>query len=331
MTVRYTFLLLMMMLLTQHLNACPQISTNDTLNQKTAPTSISADTISIDNPRATTYMDTINHKRLTPVIISGALLYAGSMSVLYQFWYKNHPQSKFHFLNDNKEWLQMDKMGHATTAYYLGKLSYNSLRWSGLAEKKSVLFGGAMGIFYLTAIEILDGFSAKWGFSSGDMIANTFGSGLFVSQQLLWKEQRLQLKWSYHQSKYAPYRPDLLGKNLSEEWVKDYNGQTYWLSANIKSFLSKEHKFPAWLNLAVGYGAEGMTGAAQNSLRYNGTTIPPFKRYRQFYLSGDIDISRIKTRSKTLHLILNALSFIKIPFPTLELSQGKIITHPLYF
>ena len=275
--------------------------------------------------------DSINHKRLTPVIISGSVLYAGSMSVLYNFWYKNYPQTHFHFFNDNAEYLQMDKMGHFTTSYYLSKLSYNTLRWTGLSENKSVLYGGGMGIMYLTVIEILDGFSSEWGFSPGDMTANTLGAGLFVGQQLAWKEQRIQLKWSFHQTQYSKYRPDLFGKNLSEKWLKDYNGQTYWLSANIKSFLKKENKFPALLNLAVGYGAEGMTGGPYNALTYNGNVIPPFSRHRQFYLSGDIDLGRIKTRSKTLHLILNALSIIKIPFPTLEFSQGKVIAHPLYF
>lgn len=325
MRVRTTCLLLMLML-TLHLNAYPGIpfQFQAPLNNDSIQSFKSADS----SFKST---DSINLKRLTPVIISGAALYASTMTMLYGFWYKNYPQSKFHFFNDNNEYLQMDKMGHFTTTYYLSKLSYNTLRWTGLTEKQSVLFGGGMGILYLTVVEILDGFSAEWGFSPGDMTANTLGASLFVGQQLIWKEQRIQLKWSYHHTKYAAYRPDLLGKNQKEEWLKDYNGQTYWLSANIKSFLPKGNKFPVWLNLAVGYGAEGMTGAAQNSSSYNGINIPPYKRYRQFYLSGDIDISKIKTRSKTLHLILNALSFIKIPFPTLEFSQGKIIGHPLYF
>ena len=319
MTLRYIFLFLMMSLLTPASLSAQGVTTpsNDTIKARSVDTS--------------NHTDTINRKRLTPVIISGAVLYAGSMSVLYNFWYKNYPQTHFHFFNDNNEYLQMDKMGHFTTAYYLSKLSYNTLKWTGLNENKSILYGGGMGFMYLTVIEILDGFSSQWGFSPGDMTANTLGAGVFVGQQLAWKEQRIQLKWSYHQTKYAQFRPDLLGRNLGQQWVKDYNGQTYWLSANIKSFLKKESKFPAWLNLAIGYGAEGMTGASYNSTSYNGQTIPSFKRYRQFYLSGDIDISRIKTRSKTLHGILNALSFIKIPFPTLEFSQGKIIGRPLNF
>lgn len=314
-----TILLIMMLLLTSEMYTYAEVSIQF------------IDTVKSGSIKSSKPNDSINWKRLTPVIISGAALYAGSMTGLYMTWYSNYPQSAFHFFNDNNEYLQMDKVGHFTTTYNISRLSYNTLRWTGLTEKQSVLYGGGMGIMYLTIVEILDGFSAEWGFSPGDMTGNTLGATLFVGEQLLWKEQRLQMKWSYHQTIYPQYRPDLFGKSTATQWLKDYNGQTYWISTNIKSFLSKESKFPAWLNLAVGYGAEGMTGAAYNSLSYNGKVIPPYNRYRQFYLSGDIDLSRIKTRSKTLHMILNALSFIKIPFPALEFSQGKIVTHAFYF
>ena len=29
-------------------------------------------------------------------------------------------RSNFHFINDNKEWLQMDKIGHMSVSYYSG-------------------------------------------------------------------------------------------------------------------------------------------------------------------------------------------------------------------
>jgi hypothetical protein len=44
----------------------------------------------------------------------------------------------------------------------------------------------------------MDGHSAKWGFSKGDMLANIAGCVLFEGQQLLWHEQRISLKYSYH-------------------------------------------------------------------------------------------------------------------------------------
>jgi hypothetical protein len=63
-----------------------------------------------------------------------------------------------------------------------------------------------------------------------------FGTALFVSQELLWKEQRITPKFSFHTTQYAQYRPNVLGSSLAEQMLKDYNGQTYWLSVNLHSF-----------------------------------------------------------------------------------------------
>ena len=122
-------------------------------------------------------------------------------------------------------------------SYYLTFLSYKSFKWTGLPEKKSMLYGCISGLTYLTAIELMDGVNQNWGFSLYDMGANIIGSGLFLSQQMLWNEQRVKLKFSFHQSDMAIYNPQLLGSNFSEQILKDYNGQTYWVSANIHSFL----------------------------------------------------------------------------------------------
>ncbi len=263
----------------------------------------------------------VNKSRLHWVIGSESVLYGTSLYALNSLWYKDYPRSSFHFFNDNLEWLQMDKIGHATTSATLGMLGYKTLKWCGVPEKKAVWFGGSLGFIFLTTIETLDGFSQEWGASTGDLAANTFGSALFISQQLAWKEQRVILKWSFHQSEYSKYRPDLMGSNLTENMVKDYNGQTYWLSANIGSFLNKESKFPKWLNIAFGYGADGMTGAFQNSSSYNGNAIPYFTRYRQFYISPDIDFTRIPTKSKALKILFHALNFVKFPAPALEYNR----------
>jgi len=277
------------------------------------------------------YSDTLSLKKLTLVGVTGASLYAGSISGLYSLWYKNYPQTEFHFFNDNNEWLQMDKCGHITTSYYIGLVGYSALRWSGVPEKKAIWYGGLTGLIYLTSIEIMDGFSEQWGFSPGDMTANTLGTALFISQQLVWHEQKFKVKWSFHSSAYAKYNPDLLGNTFTERMLKDYNGQTYWLSANISSFGLQNSRFPKWLNIAAGYGAEGMTGAFANPSEINGLPVPYYKRYRQFYISPDIDLSRIPVKSKTLKLILNTIGFIKIPMPALEFNKGGVKFHPLYF
>ena len=275
--------------------------------------------------------DTLNHKRLNLVIATGATFYAVSIPCLYVLWYKDYPQSAFHFFNDNGEWLQMDKFGHVTASYYIGLVGYSALRWTGLSEKKSIWYGGMTGLVYLTTVEIMDGFSEQWGASTGDMVANTLGTALFISQQLAWHEQKFVMKWSYHASPYAQYNPGQMGNTDVERMLKDYNGQTYWLSANISSLGLQHTRFPKWLNMAAGYGAEGMTGASSNPSEINGVPVPYSERYRQFYIAPDIDLSRIPVKSKTLKLIFNTIGFIKIPMPALEFNKNGVKFHPLYF
>lgn len=257
---------------------------------------------------------------------SSVALTAGSLVYLNQAWYAQYNSSKFHTFNDNDEWLQMDKCGHTFTTYQTGRLMMQAMDWAGYTKKKQVLIGGLSGFGYMTAIEVMDGYSSGWGFSWGDMGANALGSGLAIGQKLLWNEQRIQLKFSFYQSPFAKYRTDQLGKSLSTQILKDYNGQTYWLSINPSGFLKKDTRFPKWINVAFGYGASGMLGARYNNVLAqdkNGNTFY-FNRYRQAYFSLDVDFTRIKTKSKVLKAVFSCINVIKIPFPNLELSQGKL-------
>ncbi|MCX6272031.1 MAG: DUF2279 domain-containing protein [Bacteroidetes bacterium] len=267
------------------------------------------------------------------VLVTGiTLTYLTGMTGLYYLWYKDYPQTDFHFFNDNREWLQMDKVGHILTSYNMGRYGYDALRWAGFNEDESCWTGGSSGWIFLASIEVMDAYSSKWGFSWGDVAANTLGTGLFLSQQRLWKEQRVILKFSFHQTPLAMYRPDLLGNQWYEQMIKDYNGQTYWLSINLHSFSPHSGWLPPWLNIALGYGAYGMLGGTQNPVEYQGNILPPEERYRRFFISPDLSLSKIKTRSKTLHSVLSVLDLIKIPLPAIEFSNKKgWKVHPLYF
>lgn len=257
--------------------------------------------------------------------------YTGSMIGLYSLWYKDYPMGKFHFFNDNAEWLMMDKAGHSVTAYQIGRIGHTIMRSCGFGEKRSVWFSGLTGFAYLTTVEIFDGFSTGWGASPTDMAANFIGSGLFIGQQLGWHEQKIQLKYSFHNTEYPAYNPSQLGRNLPQKMLKDYNGQTYWLSVNISSLGLQETHFPKWLNLAAGYSIEGLTGSKANTGTVNGTGIPDSERRSQFYISPDIDLSRIKTRSKVLKHVFNVIGFVKIPAPALQFDKKGVTLIPVYF
>lgn len=274
-------------------------------------------------------IDTVfKQSKFNAIIATESALYAGSLSGLWFAWYNDYSSSNFHAFNDNAEWLQIDKIGHSMTSYYFGKIGYDFMRAGGLKKSQSLIYGGGIGFVYLSTVEIMDGFSTGWGFSWGDMAANAFGTALFVSQQWAFDKQIISMKFGYHPTSYAQFRPNILGENHLQRLIKDYNGQTYWLSANISSFLHDDAKFPKWINLAVGYGADGLLGGFSNPF---GSQYPVFERNRQFYLSLDWDLTQIPTENKWLKSLFHIFNFVKLPFPALELNDGVLKFHPLYF
>ncbi len=277
--------------------------------------------------------DSCHSGRVKMVAYSTAIVYTAGMTSLYQIWYKGHKLTRFHFFDDYDEWYQHDKTGHIGAAYYLSRWGMNLYRWTGMNKKAATWIGGSLGFGFLTTVEVFDGFSDRWGFSFSDFATNAMGTAMAISQQLIWQQQRIMFKYSFIPSGYAKYRPDLFGNSFAERLVKDYNGQTIWLSVNISSFIKTTNSFlPEWLNLAAGYGIEGLTGARSNPESYNGMPIPSFERYRQFYLAPDVDLSRIQTRRHGLKLLFTLLGFIKLPAPALEFNRiNKIKFHLLYF
>ncbi len=260
------------------------------------------------------------------------------MLVLKEYWYKGYPRQRFHFYNDAGEWLQMDKAGHVFTAYFFSKYSRELWRWSGLPRKQQIWLGGLSGFAYQSVIEVLDGSSANWGFSWSDVAANTFGSAAMISQELLWNEQRIQFKFSWSPVRYPDpvlqrRANDIYGVNTLERILKDYNGQTYWASVNLSKFFP-DIKLPRWLNISFGYGADGLYDAYENVWDMpegHSNNYSHIRRVRQFYLSPDIDLTRIPTRRKGLRVLFQALNMIKIPAPALELSGGRIRAHAIQF
>jgi uncharacterized protein YfiM (DUF2279 family) len=273
---------------------------------------------------------TTSNKRKSFVIAGNAVAYTASMIGLYNLWYKDYPLSKFHFQNDNADWNQMDKVGHVYSCYYEGVVGIDQMKWAGFPRKKAIILGGSYGFLIQTSVEVFDGFSEEWGASTGDLVANLTGAGLVIGQALNWDEQRIWMKLSFQETSYPSIRPELLGTSYLEHLFKDYNGQTYWLSGNIRSFLKEDSKFPAWLNIAVGYGVDGLVGADDNLFERDGQMFDysSIYRKRQWYISPDIDLTRIPTKNKALKIAFRLLNSLKFPLPGLQY-DGR--THDISF
>lgn len=272
--------------------------------------------------------DSLNLKRKNTVFITEGVVLGGALIGLNQLWYKDYPKSSFHTVNDNNQWLQLDKVGHFYSTYHVGRAGAELLKWSGASKKEQLLYGSTLGFGFLTVVEVFDGYSQEWGFSWGDMLANASGTGLYVTQELLWNEQRITPKFSFHQTHYATKRPETLGSSLNEQILKDYNGQTYWLSFNLYAF-TKAKSVPKWLNVAIGYGGTGMLYGEKNEAIENGIIQ---NQLREIYLSLDVDLTKIETKSHFLKTLFSVFNTIKVPAPTLQVGGfSGVKGHFIYF
>jgi hypothetical protein len=266
--------------------------------------------------------DSIQRKRLNLVIVGAASAYTGSMIALNEAWYSQYDRQSFQFFDDSKEWMQVDKVGHFYATFQSSHLSSRMLQWAGVSEKKSDQWGALASFVMVSSIEVFDGFSTGYGASATDLVANAVGAGLYYGEKRLWNEIRIQPKFSFHRTVYPDFRPELLGTTTGQQIVKDYNGQTYWLSADLDKFI----RFPKWLNIAIGYGAEDMISANRESNEAQG-----FTPYRQVYLALDFDLTAFRSKSKFWNSVIFFVNMIKLPAPTLEFSRGGVHAHFFYY
>ena len=264
----------------------------------------------------------IDTRKLRTLAIASGVGYTAGLITLNHVWYKDTEKQSFHFFNDNVEWKQVDKAGHFFASFYLSDLSSIGLRSCNVPARKADLYGALSGFILTIPIEILDGYSDGYGASAGDIVADAAGPLFFLGQKLAWQEVRIQPKFSFQRSGYAPLRPSLLGDNLLSETVKDYNGQTYWLSFDMDKFIA----FPKWLNFAFGYGAHEMIYARDHQNEAQG-----LNPYRQYYLALDFDLTSIKTRSSFVKGLIYVINMVRLPAPAFEFSRGGLKFHPFYF
>ncbi len=278
-------------------------------------------------------------KRQLLVGSANVLGYGGILATLATAWYDEYTKTSLHSFNDIHEWQQVDKVGHFYGTYIESRATNELWKWAGMERKKRIWLSGLTSFTFQTTIEYLDGKSEEWGWSWADFGANVLGSGTFIAQELAWDDQRIKLKWSFNRKSYDDpqlnQRSDILyGTSTPERFLKDYNGQTYWASANIKSFFPKSN-LPPWLSFAVGYGAEGMFGGTENIAKDDAGNVifnrMDIKRFRQWYLSPDIDFTKIKTNKKGLRFLFMVLGAFKFPAPSLEFSNGKFKLNAIHF
>jgi len=295
--------------------------------------------------RFLTPAESFNKKRFWIGSGTGAAIYGGFAVGLWEAWYKDYPIGGFRLKDDRGEWLDMDKFGHSYTAYHYARWGFQGSRWAGLERRQALLMGAGISTLLQSTVEVMDGFSKQWGFSWWDMGANASGVALFAAQELAWKEQRVRMKMSSYNPGYSTepmfarnktsgptssvaFRAEqLYGDSPWQRFIKDYNGQTIWLSANPAVLFGRETKTP-WLMVSAGYSVDNVVGAFGNVWRDNGGLVyrlddVAFPRRREYVLSIDIDFERIPAKHPALKTFLHLINHMKIPAPAVLFSDGN--------
>ncbi len=257
------------------------------------------------------------------------MFWSGSMIALSQVWYNQVEKSPWHSFDDSKNWLQMDKAGHFYISHKISQFCRDKYIWSGLDNKTSTWIGAGVSIGYQTTFEFFDAYSKEWGFSWSDLTANTLGTISYTAQSLIWEEERIIPKFSYSPTKFAAIRPAVLGSTFAESLLKDYNGQTYWLSFSPGTFF-EGCRIPKWACISLGYSAHAKLKGDQETYS-DATTGTIYLAQREFLLSLDIDFSRLPIKKPWLKAIVKQFNYVKIPFPALRLRGGNIGGSFLYF
>src|SRR5512140_1138178 len=156
-----------------------------------------------------------------------------------------------------------------------------SLLWANVEREPALIWGAAGSSLFQTYIEIEDGFSAYWGFDRVDFAADLLGAWYPVVQEYVPFLQNLNMKFSYLPKNQG--EPSSIPGQVYTVF-DDYEGQTFWLSLNVKNVLPKAvgEFWPSWLALAVGM-----------SVRDNSSP----DRYLVWYLAPDLDMRHIIPRS----------------------------------
>lgn len=260
----------------------------------------------------------------------------GTHAALYKTWYSKEQQRSFHWVDDNKNWLQIDKAGHVFGAYFAATAASAAFRYSGYSKKKSALLGAGFSLAFQMPIEYFDGKSSNWGASTGDMIANAAGTLFAGIQNWHWGSARIPIRLTFRPSPYPALRPEMLGSNTPTRMLKDYNGQTYWIDFNPERLKACPGFWPRWLGFNLGYGAEGMLGGDDNIWKDADGQVQDYRhitRNRQYYIGPSISLGYLKKHpKKAVRVLAHITDKVRIPLPVLEFTgKNKVTFHPLYW
>jgi uncharacterized protein YfiM (DUF2279 family) len=262
---------------------------------------------SLDSPSSMTSTQT---KRLIAGLVLGTTIYG------YSTWWK-HSNSQFHIRHEG--WFGADtpnggadKLGHAYSFYVSTRMMTKSFQWAGHSQPQALQLASITSATLGVSVEVLDGFTKKYGFSPEDVVMNLTGIGTgIILENYPYLDNLFDFRLKYWPSDDA--------RRLNEyDAFSDYTGQTYLLITKASGILPlRENKWLRYLELAVGYGTRGYQPT-------DGTNSQP--KERNFYYGLSLNLSQLlndtlfkqnSTSSYTKLITEQVLEYLQMPGTTL--------------
>ena len=259
----------------------------------------------------------INKQRMYLVSgFTGAWM-VGSYVVHMEPWWsgeKNGFRVKYDWWNNT--WLEVDKFGHFYSNIIMTEFVAASYEFAGVSRRKSLWIGALSSTILFTSFELTDAGFEDWGFSVPDYVANVLGAGYPILQDYVPLLQNFNFKLGYWPSEYYNAedntKPGFINYDPYTYPSGDYDGMTYWLSANVNNLLPEgaQPYWPDWLNLAVGYGARDLP-QANDAIKI-----------RELYFGFDYNLEALPVNNPMLRNALAFANAIHFPAPAIRIDEN---------
>jgi len=211
------------------------------------------------------------------------------------------------FRTENEGWFGQgtkyggaDKLGHAFFAYGGMRLLSEAFEAVGNEPRHARILGFWTSVTIMTAVEVLDGFSRQFKFSTQDAVMNLAGAGLgYLMERDPDLDRLVDFRVLYRKSSGSNWEP-----------FGDYSGQTYLLVGKATGVPAlRGHSVLRYFELAVGYGTRGYE-------------TPGAERQRNLYYGISLNLSEVlgqtvfrgaKERSGAQRATDMFLEFIQVP------------------
>ncbi len=257
----------------------------------------------------------LSESQLNAVRAGVATAFVGGNAYLYHYfkkaWWSGERSDGFFWNADwDMQFRDQDKFGHMLGGYHLTRIGYAGLRAACVSKTKALVASGIYAALFQLQIEVFDARFVKYGFSYPDVIANTTGQAFAIAQELEPRLKAIKPTFSYRKTRALKNR--VVASELRPSI--DYEGQTYWFSADVDRMLPAGAKpyWPSFVRLSVGHSITDWINEQGVSYRAK----------RKILLSLDLDPEKLPGDAPIWRSIKQTLSYYRFPAPALQITPN---------